>query len=64
MVGQADSACESTLDNPREDLDGDIADLYSHQKQDRRDPIMKAKLDDKRQLLMEGMRMISHACKI
>ncbi|KAJ7837063.1 hypothetical protein B0H14DRAFT_3704351, partial [Mycena olivaceomarginata] len=53
MVGQADSACESTLDNPREDLDGDIADLYSHQKQDRRDLIMKAKLDDKRQLLME-----------
>ncbi|KAF7353656.1 hypothetical protein MVEN_01050400 [Mycena venus] len=53
MVGQADSACESNLDIDRNDPDAEVAGLYGHQKQDPRDLILKEKLDDKRQLLME-----------
>ncbi|KAJ7243403.1 hypothetical protein B0H12DRAFT_1130976 [Mycena haematopus] len=53
MVGQADSACELTLDIDHQDLDDDVAGLYGHQKQDPRDLILKDKLDEKRQLLMD-----------
>ncbi|KAF7359276.1 hypothetical protein MSAN_01270000 [Mycena sanguinolenta] len=53
MVGQADSACHSTLDIDPQDLDGELAGLYGHRKQDPRDLILKEKLDEKRQLLMD-----------
>ncbi|KAJ6547006.1 hypothetical protein B0H19DRAFT_1265970 [Mycena capillaripes] len=53
MVGQPDSACESTTDTDRDDLDVEVGGLYGHRKQDPRDLILKEKLDEKRQLLME-----------
>ncbi|KAJ6500557.1 hypothetical protein C8R45DRAFT_863187 [Mycena sanguinolenta] len=53
MVGQADSTCKSTLDIDHRDFDGEVAGLYGHRKQDPRDLILKEKLDEKRQLLMD-----------
>ncbi|KAJ7491272.1 hypothetical protein FB451DRAFT_1222613 [Mycena latifolia] len=51
IMGQPDSACGAPTD--REDFDDDFGRLYNHQKQDPRDLILREKIDEKRQLLME-----------
>ncbi|KAJ7460988.1 hypothetical protein B0H11DRAFT_160147 [Mycena galericulata] len=53
ILGQPDSACASTTDIIRDEFDADVDQLYSHQKQDPRDLIMRENVDDDRQLLMD-----------
>ncbi|KAJ7739636.1 hypothetical protein DFH07DRAFT_839946 [Mycena maculata] len=51
ILGQPDSACEP--DVVLDDLDADLDQLYGHQRQDPRDLILREKVDEKQQLLME-----------
>ncbi|KAJ7771638.1 hypothetical protein B0H16DRAFT_1514188 [Mycena metata] len=53
MLGQADSACESMMDVDLPDLDVEVGGLYGNHRKDPGDLILKEKLDEKRQLLME-----------
>jgi hypothetical protein len=54
MLGQA-SGPPIALDREDLDLEDDIGQLYDHQRQDPRALILREKVDEKRQLLMEGM---------
>ncbi|KAJ7184316.1 hypothetical protein C8R46DRAFT_1063686 [Mycena filopes] len=53
MLGQADSTCDAAMDIDEGGFDVAVGGLYRHHKQDPRDLILKEKLDEKRQLLME-----------
>ncbi|KAJ7168264.1 hypothetical protein C8R43DRAFT_983743 [Mycena crocata] len=53
MLGQPDSTYESTADIFTDELDTDVGQLYDDQRQDPRDLILREKVDEKRQLLIE-----------
>ncbi|KAJ7702249.1 hypothetical protein B0H17DRAFT_1043394 [Mycena rosella] len=53
MLGQPDSTCVLQAEFDREDLDDELGRVYSHQRQDPRDIILREKVDEKRQLLMQ-----------
>ncbi|KAJ7118748.1 hypothetical protein C8R44DRAFT_789150 [Mycena epipterygia] len=53
MLGQPDSACEAPVDIDQDDLDTDVGRLYGHQRQDPRHIILKERVDEKRQLLID-----------
>lgn len=53
ILGQPDSACGPPMGTDQDDLDVDVGHLYSHQKQDPRGLILREKVDENRQLLME-----------
>lgn len=60
MLGQPDSAYEAPVDIDRDNLDADVGRLCGHQKQDPRHLILKERVDEKRQLLIDGIRMFPY----